>query len=439
MDRRKKFKLRYEMYNDNYHDQVVTKLGQIYQAMTQLKLDVQINDNNNLYKQVVNTISNVYSFGVSREFSDENVQELYDTLRVDKTMTQANKYLNAFNDVILQVSWDFNKDIPMLMLRLPHTTEVKYVAGVVQSVQYFVKYIGEENKKERWAYWSDTEHYYIDKTEDRDVKVAIAGNEDMVNPFGVLPCVFMNNGWRDESFWDTYTGDDLTGGTITLAVHLTFLNHIIKTQSFKQLVGSGDNVEELLGQVLDPLSVLRLTGQNTKLEALDLQSNYEMLNKVIQDLANNIAVNYNVSPAQFRMTSQVSSGFALKMENLKLDKFTVEQQQDFKVYEKELFTLLNTVSEVYGEKLALGTISVDFVEPIHPISTKEQVEVDRQRIELGLTSSAKILIRDNPDLSEEDAEQLVNDNLAKRNEMLNKVNSPTLPLDDTLLALDNAS
>ena len=51
-----KFQRRYDMYNDNYNDQVVSKLGQIYRAFAQLKLDVQINDNNNIYKQVVNAV-----------------------------------------------------------------------------------------------------------------------------------------------------------------------------------------------------------------------------------------------------------------------------------------------------------------------------------------------------------------------------------------------
>lgn len=412
MDRVKKFSARYDMYTDNYRDQVVDKLGRIYEAMVKLKLDVQINDHNNLYKQVVNTISNVYSFGVNREFSDNNVQELYDMLRVDKTMTQANRYMNAFNDVILQVSWDSVNDIPTLLLRLPHTTKVDYVSGKVISVEYFVKHVDENDKVERWAYWSNTEHYYIDKTADTTSIVAVEGNDEMVNPLGILPFVFMHNGWRDESFWDVYTGDDLTGGTITLAVHLTFLNHLIKTQSFKQLVGKGDNIKDLIGQVLDPLSVLFLSGENTEINTLDLQSNYDMLSKVSQELANNIAINYNVSPAQFRMTSQVSSGFALKMENLKLDKFTVEQQQDFKVYEKELFNLLQTVSKVFGKPLALGKVSIDFKEPFHPISATEQVAIDKEHISLGLTSPAKILMRDNPDLSIEEAEKQVKDNIA---------------------------
>jgi len=417
-----KFQRRYEMYNDNYNDQVVSKLGQIYRAFAQLKLDVQINDNNNIYKQVVNAVSNVYSFGVNRTFESEDVQELYNELRIDKTMAQANRYMNAFNDVLVQVSWDSKKEQPKVMLRLPHLTEVGYNQGEVEWVAYFVEMVGKDEKTERWAYWSDTEHYYIDKQNGNEKIVAVEDNDEMINPFGVLPFVYLHNGWRDETFWDSFTGDDLTGGTIDMAVHLTFLNHIIKTQSFKQLVGKGDNVGELLGQVLDPLSILTLTGQNTEISVLDLQSNYDQLHKVVQELANNLAIGYGVSPSQFRMTSQASSGFALQMENLKLDRFTLEQQADFKVYEKELFTLIGQVSEYYGQTIA-GEMSIDFVEPNYPSSEQGQLEIDQQAIGLGLTSPHKVLMRNNPDLAEDEARVDVDDNINARNEMLNKVST----------------
>lgn len=428
-----KFKKRYDMYNDNYDNQVIAKLGKIYRAFAQLKLDVQLNTNNNIYKQVVNAISNVYSFGVDREFENEDTQQLYNDLRIDKTMAQANRYMNAFNDVLIQVSWDDKKGQPKIMLRMPHLTEVEYVNGEAKAVAYFVEMTGKDKKTERWAYWSDEEHYYIDKSSGEDKIVPVEDNEEMVNPFGVLPFVFLHNGWRDESFWDSFTGDDLTGGTIDMAVHLTFLNHIIKTQSFKQLVGKGDNVGELLGQVLDPLSILTLTGQNTEISVLDLQSNYDQLHKVAQELANNLAINYGVSPNQFRMTSQASSGFALQMENLKLDRFTIEQQQDFKVYEKELFNLLITVSDYYGLTIA-GDMSVDFVEPSYPASQTEQLSIDQQAIDMGLTSPHKVLMRENPDLTEEDARVDIDDNINARNEMLNKVKTGG-SLTDTMTAL----
>jgi len=145
-NRLKKFALRKAMYDDNYNTQVVSKLGQIYRAFAQLKLDVQINDNNNIYKQVINATSNVYSFGVDRTFESDDAKDLYNDLRINKTMAQANKYMNAFNDVLVQVSWDSKKEEPKIMLRLPHQTEVGYSQGEVEWVAYFVEMVGKDNK-----------------------------------------------------------------------------------------------------------------------------------------------------------------------------------------------------------------------------------------------------------------------------------------------------
>lgn len=417
--RRKKFQLRYEMYSDNFRKQVETKLGQIYRAFAELKLDVQLHANTNLYKQIINEVSKVYSYGVERELDDE-VQELYNSLRIDKTMAQANRYLNAFNDLVIQVGWDSKLEQPKLMLRLPHKTDVHYEDGEVHSVKYFVKTL--ENNQERWAYWDKESHYYIDMDKGEGKVVYLEDNPEGINPFGELPFIFMHNGWRDEQFFDVYTGDDLVNGTLDLSIHLTFLNHIIKSQSFKQLVGKGDNISSLNGQMLDPLSIMTLSGQNTEISVLDMQSNYDQLWKVVNDMSNTLAVAYGVSPSQFRMTGNVSSGFALQMENLKLDKLVLEQQADFKVYEKELFNVLQIVSEYYGKPIT-GEISVDFKEPFYPIDRGTQLQRDKEAIDLGLTTPAKLLQRDNPDLEDGEAVLEVQANLNARNELYKKVST----------------
>lgn len=428
--RREKFNLRHKMFSDNFYDQVLTKLGAIYTKVKELKLDVQINDNNNLYKKVVNAISNVYSFGVERIFNNDSVKELYESMRVTKVMTQANNYLNAFNDVLVQVTYDDVASMPKLIIRLPHLTEIEWIDNRVVSVRYFVKKMGDKGSQvERWAYWNASEHYYIDiSAEGIENIVPITDGDDgddrLVNPLGVLPFIYMHNGWRDESFWDTYTGDDLTGGTVELAVHLTFLNHIIKSQSFKQLVGKGSNISEIKGQMTNPMSVLTLTGENTEISVLDMQSNYDELHKVIKDLSETIAISYGISPSQFRMTSQVSSGFSLQMENIKLDQFTIEQQQDFTVYEKDLFELIKIVANVYKYGIPdNSTMMIDFIEPNYPQSIQERQEYDEKNIALGLTSPQKILMRKNPELTKEEAINIFNENIKARNEMLNKINA----------------
>lgn len=417
-----KFKKRYEMFHDDYRGQIEEKLGLVYSAFRELKLDVQLHHSTNLYKQVVERISQVYSFGVERVFTNEAHQMAYDELRVNKVMNQANIYLNAFNDVLLQVGYDADKSTPKLFLRLPHQTEVEYQNGELNSVQYF---IGMVEDAERWAYWDKESHYYIDKKNGEQQIAYVDGNEDGLNPFGVLPFVAMHNGWRDASFFDEYKGDDLVQATIDVSIHLTFLNHLIKSQSFKQLVGKGDNISGLSGQLLDPLSILTLSGQNTEISVLDMQSNYEQLHRVIQEMSNSIAVAYGISPSQFRMKGGVTSGFALQMENLQVDKFVKQQQSDFRYYEQELYNLFKIVLGTYEGDQA-GDISIDFAEPSYPESRSERLANDKQAIDLGLTSPEKVLKKLNPDIAEPSLE--VAENLMKRNELYSRISAPVSDL-----------
>jgi hypothetical protein len=153
-----------------------------------------------------------------------------------------------------------------------------------------------------------------------------------------------------------------------------------------------------------------------------MQSNYEQLHRVITELGNELAINYGISPNQFRMTSQVSSGFALQMENIRLDRNTLEQQAEFKGYERELFNMIRLVSEYYSKKID-DTFNIDFKEPFYPTDKTTSTQNNKELIDLGLISSAEILMNENPDLTEAEAIIKVKNNLSARNEMLQRINS----------------
>jgi len=96
--------------------------------------------------------------------------------------------------------------------------------------------------------------------------------------------------------------------------------------------------------------------------------------------------------------------------------------------------MIKLVSETYGVNYGNSDLIIDFGEPSYPTSTQEQIEIDQQSIDLGLISPHKILMRENPDLTEEDARVQVDDNINARNEMLNKVKTGG-SLNDTMAAL----
>ena len=425
-ERRDKFNLRYKMYHDNYAKQVETKLGQIYRAFVELKLDVQLNKNFNIYKRVINEISGAYTQPPSRTFTNEDFVDLYKKSKVNKYMKRAEQYMQAFNDVLLQVDYDEENDKVKLIIRTPDKYVVEMEGDEIVAIAYISSVDG---SKTRWAYWSDTEHYYLDETNGEVEKVSVEGNEGGVNPYGVMPFVVIQKGIRDYGFFDVTTGDDLTGGTVDAAVHLTFLNHLIKTQSFKQLIGKGDNLQQLEGQTLDPLTIMTLTGQNTDIDVLDLQSNYDQLWKTINDMAINLSVGYGVSPSQFSLSGDAQSGFALQLENLKRDSIVEETQDDFTYYEHDLFQLIKKMTEKDGD------MDIDYPPISYPLSPNERLDSIAKGIDLALTSAQAELQKENPDMTDEEANAEVADNIAKRNVLLQKTAQPVINATATAAAL----
>ena len=426
--REKKFQKRWDMFNDNYASQVLAKLQAIYVNVALIGMDKQVDLTNNIFKTITEKISRVYSSGINRDFGDnENLRDLYSRARVSKYMKQANIYLNAFNDVLLQVSWDEDKDLPRFNFRLPHRTKVTLDNNDnVEEVEYFINY--DEEVGEKWAYWSKDEHYYKIYTKEGNIKeVAVEGNDAMVNPYGVLPFVVMQNGFRDGEFFDEYSGDDLVNITLDNAIYNTFKNYLIKWQSFKQLVVTGTNVGQIDGQILDPASALTAEGEDTNISLLDLQANLTQLVETIEASSSTVAVNYNISPNQFRMTGAVSSGFALQMENKALDEFTEEQQKDFVMYEKELLKLIGIV----GGLTATEEVDITFNPIRYSESMTDTLNAYEKSIQLALKSPVEI-IADLRGIEDDEAKLIYEQNIKERNQSNEQFNTltPTVTLPD---------
>jgi hypothetical protein len=410
------------MLNDNFASQVGRHLTEIYTKAAEIRLDKQLDLTNNIYKTIITKISRVYSFGVQREFKDDNTAMLYEDMQINKIMKEANFFCNAFNDILIQVGWNYKENKPRLIFRYPHKTEVvldEY--DQPKEVEYFVEAINET--KEKWAFWSESEHYYkIYDGEEYRIEYP-ADNEEGVNPYGVLPFIFIQNGFRDGKFFDEHTGQDLVSITLDNAVYSTFKNYLLKWQSFKQLIVTGDNIGAFSGQILDPSTALTASGTDVKVDILDLQSDLSQLDTTIQNAANNVAINYNISPSQFRMTGQVSSGFALKMENKALDEFTLEQQHDFKRYEQELFNMLALVIEKESGT-NIGEMTVRINEPTYDESPSAEIDTYAKKIDLGLTSVTEAIAMERG-ITKEEATVILDENLTERNKVYEKVNSGT--------------
>lgn len=428
-----KFSYRNMMLNDNFYEQVEKELGNVYSKAMELGLISQIDDTNNTYRMIIEEISKVYDNGVERTFSEnETIQEdmelLYEDLEVDAILSRSNTYMNAFNDCLIQVG--VKDDMFTLRLRRPDNTIVKYNDDLELEEVYV--YVGDNNNMQVWYGYTATEMFKVevaradDVLNEDNVIYPQGEDDDTSNPFGLLQFIPIHNGFRDDEFWQMYKGDDLVKGTIQIAIKLTFLNHLIKMQSFKQLVASGSNLQQLEGAAIDPQTILFLEGEDTSISTLDLESNYKALWETIQSINNNIAMNYKISPNMFRLTGSVSSGFALKMENIRIDKFVNKQQGMYEKVEAKLFNMLKEIDIKMGlGKIKSDSVNVQFPETQYPETKKEMLENDESEINLGINNQVNIIM-ERYGVDEETAKKMYKDNILVRN-MSNERLNPTEP------------
>ena len=413
VDREDKFYLRYQMYKGNYYAQTKHRLKQIYSKVEDIKLDKQINNTNNVFNSVIEKISRVYSFGVERIFEDEKLEQIFNDIEASDYMEEANKYYNAFNDILLQVSWNKEKNQPTLRFRYPHNLQVHTDENDnLIALEYQVK---SKDDNIKTAYWSKTETYYkVYDNKGGFEKEPIVGNEDMVNPYGRLPFVVMQKGFRDYEFFDEYSGDDLVNITLDNAVYNTFKNYLIKWQSFKQLVISGSSIQGIDGQMLDPSTALTVNGDEAKVDLLDLQANLTELSKTLNESVDSVARNYKISPSSFNLSSQATSGFSKAMENASLDEFTRKQQKSFLRYEYNLIDLIVHIAEVEGVSLN-KSVSIDIKQPFYPESRGTVADTDKKEIDLGLTNQIEIIMQ-RRGVTKDEAQEIYNENIKVRNQ-----------------------
>jgi len=447
-DRITKFARRKQMLDDNFYAQVEEELGNVIVSSDDTGLIDQIDDTNNLFRMVVEEISKVYDIEPEREFSTNEtdqglMEELYKDLEVTEILEQSNIFMNAFNDVLIQVGFNNDTKEFTLKLRTPENTIVKVNDDLeLEEVYIYGGKGGEDDKKDMQVWYGYTKDsvfkLLVDTANDvlihSDDRLPLKTDGTIDNPLGFLPFIPIHKGFRDDSYWQMYKGDDLVKGNIQIAIKLTILNQLIKFQSFKQLVATSETSQNLDGITIDPASVIYLFGEGSDIKTLDLESNYKMLWDTINEINQNIATNYKISGNMFKMTGSPSSGFSLLMENIKLDSFITKQQKYYKKIEQNLFDLFKKMDE----KMDIGIIKGDnlktnFQSQSYPKSDKDILDEQEKSIELGKTNMVKILM-DEKGIDEDEATLMYTENIKVRNLANQKFTPPTpsvnLPIEE---------
>ena len=397
----------------------------------------------NVLPKVINKISAVYTYGVTRSLTEENeidsdMMGFYErSLGIDAKMASANKLLNLFQYLAIEPYIDQGK--PSLRM-LPPTQFTVYSDSLVNPMNptVFIKYIGEiapvsipktdtygkslKNANEvvqdveLFMMYSSDEIIAVDANGDiRTDVMASMGNPEGINPLGRIPFVYINS--AEFSLIPTPQQDRLTM-PILIPKLLTDLNYAVKFQSHSILYSIDLDLAEM-SNAPDAMWMLKSDGEtagslNTIKPDVDVDKVLALINSTLALWMETMGVK---SSGMGSISAQsASSGIAKAIDEVDTTNIRNEQKKIFSNVERELWSLIGDLNEFWittGELKDSNFFSKDFAPSISyedvavVVNKKEQLEILSKKLDAGFTSYRRALAEANPELSIEEVEELM--------------------------------
>ena len=357
--------------------------------------------NVNITKRVIDRISLVYMTPPVRTYSNELTPDYF--MEKDLKLQRLERMTNLLDGVLIKPTYRIKEDgsgcieYDIIMDYEPiFDTDPLNPHAIVYPIAQKAEVL--DTTPEQFAYWDSENHFIFDKN---GKMYTHDDNPDMVNPYGVLPFVeCFRDGKPETDYLDTNASTDLIQTNLAINVAETNKNANIMFQSFGYLFVNGSGIDKDTMQIgQDKISFLGVDGSISivsppnAVPALDesIQSSYKML-----------AQNYHL-PISFVEGTTAASGVALKMRNLELTDNRKSDVIRWRDIEYKLFDLEKLIIAVEQGKDAGDLEDVDFSESIEVLNDKEQREKWDWELSHGLIDKADILMQQNPDLTREEA------------------------------------
>ena len=349
---------------------------------------------NNLTKRLINRISLVYKEGPDRAVVNDNYLNLIEDKNY--SLKKLERLHNLVGTVALCCKWYEGKFYYSPIIEFEPIMNPDNPLEVMAIVYPVPKTSGnayQKNIEDDFIYWDAENHFRFDSW---GKKISI--NENDVNPYGVLPFVFIQPNNQIDEFWNEGAKDIALANT-QIDIAMTMLQHHIRSAGGQFVIEGmvdSSNIELGLNKV-----VVMDNGQMTNIAT---QTNINDIIDGIKFQMQNVAMNHHLS-FDFGMSGS-KSGVALKIENLELLEAREDDVEKFRKIEKELYNIERVISEVEGGGSLPEDFSVDFKEVEFPDYEQELKEWD-WKFKNGIADVADYLMSKDPDgfPTREDAEK----------------------------------
>ena len=473
-ERKREMKKRYDILKDGTKKFVMERMEKELSPETFEEVKFRAS-NISLFRKIVDKKAMVYKEGAKRNAEAEEyaefVGEYVDQLNHNSKMKKTNKYLEAFRNCIYMILpykdphtqkmklrsqvlapylYDIiedqeNREIPRVLVlsyqsnepeimmkepgqsgkRGPQSTTGNYRSsdGVDQSI---ADSPDDGNDPREFVFWSTNFHFTCDR---KGNIIPGKQEDDLSNPIKTLPFVNFAKD-QDGQFW-AVGGDDLIEGAILVNTLLTDMHFIAKMQGMGIFYLIGKNIPKTLKigpsdaiimekREEDPDAQIGFASSNPPLDA-----HMKMIEQYIALLLSTNNLEPGTIKGELSATSAASGIQEMIRKSENMDDIE-DQRETYRDNEPLIFDIISRWHNLLFERgviddelKMLGSIvpekiRLEFTESNQFMTEKDKLDVIEKRLELGLDTMIDAVMRDNPDLTKEQAEDKLKELLAEK-------------------------
>ena len=339
--------------------------------------------NINLTKKLINRVSLVYKDAPIRDVSND----IYEDYIEDKDwkLKSFERIHNLLGTLPVQIGWNEDKFVYNPIVNFEPIFDEMNPLEPIGIVYILNKRIADINVADEdiFVFWTKDQHFMYNSS-----GKIIHVNEEDVNPYGVLPFVFIQPNHMVDEFWNE-GAMDIALGNKQIDIAMTMLQHHIRSAGGQYVIeGRVDTNNIQLG--LNKVVVLdegRMANISSNINVNDLMAGIKFQ---LQTIAynNNISFDFGLSGSK--------SGVALKIENLELLEAREDEVEKWRRLEKQMYRIEKEIINTETGTALSDDFSVDFTEVQFPDPERELAEWD-WKFKHGLADKYDWLMHSDPD------------------------------------------
>ena len=353
----------------------------------------------NFTRKFINKISRIYSLGAKRNIGDSSKRYEDLTPTKDVRMKHSERMTRLLGTIANRIYWmdGVFEYRPIYYFEAYFDDNPFTPNAVTYPLLNNTSDLSDANNLQ-WEYW-DNEKYGM-MNEDGEII------EEVENPYGIIPFAFTHREDQVDSFF-VEGASDVVNCNEQVNIALTEMNLGMRFNMFGQPWVTGLRADQ---------SMLR-AGSNTILDmgedgAYNITSPSGNIKEAIDNIKFQIelvASNNHLWMQWAESGGEVPSGISLMIKDMERKEDYYDDIALWRLYEKDFYRVERIIAEYNGISLP-EEFGVDFEEVEYPKTVQDQILKDQFDIQNNLTTRAKIMVRENKDLTVEQAQNIINEN-----------------------------